>query len=297
MNRNRHIYQQNSTRLHFHWLLVLSILTCLSALSPPDYSRRAFVAAASVGALVAPLQPCAAIDKDQSISTLPDSSFKTLGYGQEEYTNSITASRDTNISPREAYDVIRDRIPPANPGGSTQQRVLDVGAGAGVSTAVLYNELGYHFIDAIDWSADAWDENVVACPDSVKFYALADDYFFQKQAQMILQHQDAADAAPVAQTASSIKYSIICYNFAINFRKAEKVAQQHLTDDGILLAPVNDKADYWYKQTYYMLNSQGKVLWKSAAEVGAWSVQFQPDVTSDTCTGIWCGGFNSFRNR
>jgi hypothetical protein len=68
-----------------------------------------------------------------------------------------------------------------------------------------------------------------------------------------------------------------------------------LTADGILLAPINDKADYWYKQSYYLLDHQGKIQWKSQPEVGAWSVQFQPDVTSDTCTGIWCGGFNSFR--
>ena len=40
--------------------------------------------------------------------------------------------------------------------------------------------------------------------------------------------------------------------------------------------------------------SDGNIVWKSAQEVGAWSVQFQPDVTSPTCTGIWCGGFNGF---
>ena len=61
----------------------------------------------------------------------------TSGYGKEEYTNSITASRDTNISPKEVYDSIQssylyypieqlrkrndDRVP----------RAFDVGAGAG----------------------------------------------------------------------------------------------------------------------------------------------------------------------
>lgn len=271
----------------------LSFCTAVFALCRPLHSRRTFFAAsfATSGSLLAPPGLPASASNSVSNSTQSTPLFRTLGYGQEEYTNSITASRDTNISPREAYDVIRERIPKARPTVLKSERVLDVGAGAGVSTAVLYNELGYRNIDAIDWSADAWEDNVISIPESVRFYAMADDVFFQRLQRL------AKDQLPSDPKASDMitQYSVICYNFAVNFRKAERVAQQHLTEDGILLAPVNDKADYWYKQSYYILNKQGKILWKSAPEVGAWSVQFQPDVTSDTCTGIWCRGFNSFR--
>lgn len=289
---------------------LISQPTSLWSWTFPNHSRRSFIAAtfAAPSAFVlspdawsaAPIDPARSGTDD---STGPTSSFRTLGYGQEEYTNSITASRDTNISPREAYDVIRERIPLAaspSPGPwRRSQRVLDVGAGAGVSTQVLFSELGYTDIDAVDWSADAWDTNVVACPASVRFFALSDDAFFARQRQrqqLQLQSTSQLQQDSALTEAFSTQYSVICYNFAINFRKAERVAQQHLTEDGILLAPINDKADYWYKQSYYILNSQGRVVWKSQPEVGAWSVQFQPDVTAETCTGIWCGGFNGYRS-
>ena len=265
------------------WLnlfILCSFIPCVS--SWHLQSRRSFITTTTI--VACPLPTFADIS-----GTATDTSaakrklgFETLGYGQEEYTNSITASRDTNISPREAYDIIRERIPKAKSASGQQQelRVLDVGAGAGVSTQVLYEELGYTGIDAVDWSADAWDANVVTCPSSVHFFALSDDAFFKH-----LQQNEATNAS----------YDVICYNFAINFRKAEQVAKQYLTETGILLAPINDKADYWYKQSYYILDKRGKTVWKSSPEVGAWSVQFQPDVTADTCTGIWCGGFNGFR--
>jgi hypothetical protein len=54
---------------------------------------------------------------------------------------------------------------------------------------------------------------------------------------------------------------------------------------------------YWYKESYWLLDSSGSITYKSTAEVGAWSVQFQLDVTADTCTGIWCGGFNGFSKK
>ena len=130
-------------------------------------------------------------------------------------------------------------------------------------------------IDAVDWSGDAWESNVLQQPASVQFFQYDDERFLQQP--------------------SSRRYDIILYNFAINAAKATKVAQNYLTSEGILLAPVNDKADYWYKQTYYKLNAQGQVLYKSNPDVGAWSVQFQPDVTADSCTGIWCGSFNGFK--
>jgi hypothetical protein len=89
-------------------------------------------------------------------------------------------------------------------------------------------------------------------------------------------------------------YDIIAFNFAVNPDKAVTFATTMLQPHGLLLAPINTQQDYWLKQTYQLLNGQGHVLW-SANDVGAWSVQFQPDVTQDTCQGIWCAPFNGFQ--
>jgi protein-L-isoaspartate O-methyltransferase len=194
--------------------------------------------------------------------------FVSAGYSRSEYTNSITASRDTNISPKEVYDTL----------GRLRRgtRALDVGAGAGVSTQVLY-EMGFRDIDACDWSSDAWDANVISCPDSVKFYPMDDERFVKRW-----------------RDAKGDRYDAIVFNFAINQRKAVQFATELLNEDGLLIAPVNTQDDYWLKQTYQLMDVNGKTLW-SASDVGAWSVQFQPDVTQDTCQGIWCPPFNGFR--
>jgi 2-polyprenyl-3-methyl-5-hydroxy-6-metoxy-1,4-benzoquinol methylase len=222
----------------------------------------------------------AAVAADTSTSikeAKTDSAFRTTAVGQEEYTNAITASRDTNISPKEAYEQILSKIPKASKQGA---RALDLGAGAGLSTQLLY-QLGYQTIDAVDWSGDAWNDYVESCPASVHFYEMADDPFFR-----------------LAQEQHFPKYDVICYNFAVNPQKVVQVAKTLLKPEtGLLLAPVNDRADYWYKQSYWLLDSSGSITYKSTAEVGAWSVQFQPDVTADTCTGIWCGGFNGFNKK
>jgi hypothetical protein len=84
--------------------------------------------------------------------------FKSSGYNLRENTNSLTASRDTNISPGEAYDVIS--LPQIRAAVSSSPRALDVGCGAGVSTEILW-KMGFKDIDAIDWSADAWKRFVV----------------------------------------------------------------------------------------------------------------------------------------
>ena len=70
--------------------------------------------------------------------------------------------------------------------------------------------------------------------------------------------------------------------------------EDHDSPTGLLLAPCNDRTDYWYKQSYLLLNRDGEIQWQSPDSIGAWSVQFQPDVTSATCTGIWCGNFNGY---
>lgn len=93
--------------------------------------------------------------------------FRSAAFSKKEYTNSIVASRDTNISPLEVYETLEEQLllqqqkqakndnkdvsattttPAAANAASTTthggHRALDVGAGAGVSTQLLY-EMGY----------------------------------------------------------------------------------------------------------------------------------------------------------
>jgi len=224
--------------------------------------------------------------------------FISAGTTRAEYTNSITASRDTNISPKEVYDTL------ARVRGSGTL-ALDVGSGAGVSTQVLW-DMGYTNIDACDWSRDAWDLNVVekgSCPESVHFFQLDDERFMRQW--------KASEAEKYGMSGKCVHQSVMLYaniffsrtlpdaivfNFAINQQKALEFASELLNKDGVLLAPVNVQQDYWLKQRYDLMDSDGKVLW-SAADVGAWSVQFQPDVTQETCQGIWCPPYNGFRKQ
>ncbi|CAB9514461.1 expressed unknown protein [Seminavis robusta] len=218
----------------------------------------------------------------------PMTPFRTKAYNLKEYTNSIVASKDTNVSPKEAYDVLAETIAPIGrkKSGSgaknnpNRNRALDVGAGAGVSTQTLY-EMGFTDMDAVDWSGLAWEGNVVECPPSVKFFEMDDERFFRNQ----------------RRDNPNVRYHTIVYNFAINLDKAQQIAKEFLDpdlEDARLLAPANAQKDYWYKQTYYLIDAKGDIIWKSKPDVGAWSVQFQPDVTSDTCQGIWCPPYNGF---
>jgi len=155
---------------------------------------------------------------------------------------------------------------------NTPLRALDVGCGAGVSTEVLFG-MGFTEIDAIDWSGDAWKKYVIEdpcgqCPQSVHFYELDDERYL---AQWRERHEGLFD--------------VIAFNFACNESKAIKFAKELLKEQGRLLAPINTSDDYWLKQNYIVLNSKGDVL-SSESDVGAWSVQFQPDVTSDTCRQV-----------
>jgi predicted TPR repeat methyltransferase len=252
-----------------------SLLICIALLKAVKAygivtSRRRWLQRGCAGLLILAPTPSDADDASDV-----DDSFVSAGFKRAEYTNSITASRDTNISPKEVYDTI-SRIK-----GREGTRALDLGCGAGVSTQTLY-EMGYTTIDACDWSNDAWNINVIEnghCPDSVHFYQLDDERFVRWWKEM-----------------NGEKYNAIVFNFAINQNKAVQFATELLEKDGVLLAPVNTQQDYWLKQQYQLLDSSGKIIW-TASDVGAWSVQFQPDTTQDTCQGIWCPPFNGFQKQ
>mmetsp|Transcript_3771 Transcript_3771/g.10672 ORF Transcript_3771/g.10672 Transcript_3771/m.10672 type:complete len:307 (-) Transcript_3771:3011-3931(-) len=252
--------------------------------------RRTFVSGSMVAAASILLRPSishAASDADPV--------FRTGAFGREEYTNSIVASRDTNISPREVYDSIESqfigyplkRLREQQQAGATQRipRALDVGAGAGVSTQVLW-DMGYREIDAVDWSGKAWERFVVddptaTCPDSVKFYELDDERYVD-----------------VWRSQGSPRFDTIVFNFGINERKAVQFAKGLLEpENGRLLAPVNVQNDYWLKQVYKVYDGKGSVVDVLGQDIGAWAVQFQPDVTQDTCQGIWCAQFNGFQRK
>lgn len=282
-------------RLFYHFAIALRYVAV--ALRPPDWSTRrkwiqgqcqeASLLLLSVWCTGVYSLPSPAMESETETYGVSRGAFRTKAVA--EYTNSITASRDTNVSPKEAYDTILKYIPSNKKIGNPKAKALDVGAGAGLSTSYLYDQLGYSFVDAVDWSRDAWVNNVLEIPSSVRFFELDDDSFFQMLSQQSKENPD--------NNVINNKYQVICYNFAVNPGKAVRVAREFLTEDGVLFAPINDWPEYWYKQTYFLLNCRGEVLQKSGAEVGAWSVLFQPDVTSNTCTGIWCGNVNGFQEK
>eukprot|EP00984_Skeletonema_dohrnii_P002570 scaffold902_cov77-Skeletonema_dohrnii-CCMP3373.AAC.1 len=82
-------------------------------------------------------QAALAAEETTSIPTLSDESkpFHSAAYTLKEYTNSIVASRDTNISPKEVYDTISSNYLQeaydAAIKSNTTPKALDVGAGAG----------------------------------------------------------------------------------------------------------------------------------------------------------------------
>jgi hypothetical protein len=272
-------------------------------------------AAAAVAAVAAPIPASASTAADGDggggnggVAAPPPSSFHSAAYGIEEYTNSIVASRDTNVSPREVYDTIASgyladaaaaaKAASEEEGGGGRPRrrrrrpprALDVGAGAGVSTEVLWR-MGYRRIDAVDWSPSAWKRYVVddpggRCPPGVRFMAVDDERYLDawRGARNNLRTAvgNDIDNDGDGDDGDGGLFDAVVFNFAVNESKARQFATELLDKEhGRLLAPINSSDDYWMKQTYTVMDGRGKVLW-SAGDVGAWSVQFQPDVTQDT---------------
>ena len=92
--------------------------------------RREVLLTAALCTLAPPLSPPAAAVETPAISR-----------GVPELSNAIVASRDTNISPKEIYIQLRneqDLRPGRNNASGGTGRVLDLGAGAGVSTQALW---------------------------------------------------------------------------------------------------------------------------------------------------------------
>ena len=335
------------------------------------FASAAVIAATSEGDI--PIQPNN-INNSNTINNInSNNEFRSAAYGREELTNSITASRDTNISPREAYDSILTNpslLQPIERIGAlsstsmknkTEKRIpraLDMGAGAGVSTQILW-EMGYRYIEACDWSDKAWDEYVGEgkmvgdkgsvdnfsdgditeipetppkgrCPSSVKFYPVDDERYISQVWRPRRRNYSTTNNNNL-QDVESIKFDAIVYNFAVNEAKARSTAIELLTSDyGRLLAPVNARNDYWLAQSYRVYDSTGAVVVigntgtdtrtgtvlgesgggigrsrgkysnnsngsNDSSVVGAWNVQYQPDVTSETCQGVWCAPFNGFQ--
>jgi hypothetical protein len=242
-------------------------------------SRRQAIAAAllllrPLGAPL-PAHAVAACDASGRVDA-PGGAFRSAAFEKPNYSSAIVASRDTNVSPREAYDIIAERA--VLPKGVACARALDLGAGAGVSTQLLWLN-GFRSIEAVDPSRVAWDENVekdgaVKLPAGVSFVQATDDSFLARRAR-------DPEAAP---------FEMVVVNYAINPDKAADFARALLTPEGKLLAPVNVQRDYWFAQEYRLMNQRGDVLWRKD-KVGSWEVTFQPDFTQPTCQGQWCPQF------
>jgi len=154
----------------------------------------------------------------------------------------------------------------------------------------------------VDWSSDAWDRFVVedplgCCPPSVRFLALDDERYrllWRKERKERRPSEDVDAGSDHSNNQNVVSFDAIVFNFAVNESKAKAFASEMLTSTGRLLAPVNIQQDYWLKQEYRVYDATGTTLWK-ASVIDSWDVQFQPDVTQDSCQGIWCSPFNGFQ--
>lgn len=234
----------------------------------PALTRRAAASAALLA--LAQSRPRAAHAAD-GCAAGEKSDFQSLAFGKENYASAVTASRDTNVSPKEAYDVIA--LEADYPAGVPCATALDLGAGAGVSTQILWRN-GFRNIVAVDPSRVAWDANVVkSLPPGVQFVQASSDRYLASR---------AADAP---------RFDMVVVNYALNPDKALEFARRLLVPTtGRMLAPVNVQQDYWFSQEFRLLDQSGKVYLKQGTS-GGWQVTFQPDFTEPNCQGQWCPQF------
>eukprot|EP00746_Dinoflagellata_sp_MGD_P006420 gnl/MRDRNA2_/MRDRNA2_112555_c0_seq1.p1 gnl/MRDRNA2_/MRDRNA2_112555_c0~~gnl/MRDRNA2_/MRDRNA2_112555_c0_seq1.p1 ORF type:complete len:236 (+),score=46.89 gnl/MRDRNA2_/MRDRNA2_112555_c0_seq1:96-803(+) len=127
----------------------------------------------------------------------------------------IQLTHDTNLSGAAVYKELRYAL--AHPGKGT---ALDLGAGAGFSSKILY-ELGYRDgIDSVDPSGEAWEMCRYAAElPNVTFYESTDADFVESNTHK--------------------QYDAINIAFGIATEKAEAIGMQHLKVGGRMLAPVS----------------------------------------------------------
>ena len=77
------------------------------------------------------------------------------------------------------------------------------------------------------------DDPTARCPPSVKFY----------------EHYDERYRA-MWRTKNLSKFDAVVFNFAVNDVKAKSFAKEMLAENGRLLAPVNERNDYWLNQVF-----------------------------------------------
>ena len=257
---SRHI---NTARPQPLYSTVLYCTQCIrTKMRAPDLSagRRALLAATLIAGS-RPILPAAAAPK-------------AVSSGVPELSNSIVASRDTNISPKEIYIQLRNEEalrPERNGVIETGGRALDLGAGAGVSTQALY-DIGWKTVVAVDPSRLAWDAYAAgeSLPPGIQFEHASDEQYLEKWA--------ATGKTP---------YQLVVLNYAVNHDKAARLAKLLLAPGGHLLAPTNVQNDYWFNQQYEFFDDQANVRWTKGT-LGSYSVLFQPDFTSASCQGQWC---------
>ena len=201
------------------------------------FSRRAALATVLSACSVAP--PLAAFGSG------------VVSKGAPELSNSIVASRDTNVSPKEIYDhlkLIEDEIGAkailGDGSALASGRCLDLGAGAGVSTQTLW-DMGWRDVVAVDPSRLAWDRFAASSelPKSVRFYHASDEEYLR------LRQAEASEAA----AAEATRFDLVVVNYAINHEKAVRFSKELLSSRGRLLAPTNVQDNYWFEQVQYFL--------------------------------------------
>lgn len=163
----------------------------------------------------------------------------------------ITA--ETHLPAMEAYETLRRDL--EQPGHGT---ALDLGAGTGFSTKVLY-DLGYTGgIDAVDPSGVAWQAcHYASGLKGVAFYAETDVDFLRGHTRKM--------------------YDAISVSFGMTTAKAEAIGQAHLIPGGRMFVPVEDGSCVaLYQKTSENNTSTNSSTLQQLRKVCGWA--WQPDM-------------------